>query len=83
MNRTLDPSSAVPVNALVFSGGDVWTEDEPDAQATAIFQTLAQSAPGPSSTKLNESSRSDGEQNVSTYVRVFEGASHFFRNFVR
>ncbi|KAG8217794.1 putative fanconi-associated nuclease 1 [Butyriboletus roseoflavus] len=67
MNRTLDPSSAVSVNALVFSGGEVWTEDEPDAQASAILQTLAQSVPGSSSAKLNESGRSDGEQNISTY----------------
>lgn len=80
MNRTLDSSSAVSVNALVFSGGEVWSEDEPDA--STILQTLAQSVPGPSSTKPNETNPSDGEQNVSTYVRVFEGAPCFPRDSV-
>lgn len=67
-------SSAVSVNALVFSGGEVWSEDEPDARANAVLQTLAQSVPGPSSANIDEARRSDGDQCVSTYVRVFEGA---------
>ena len=67
-------SSAVSVNALVFSGGQVWSEDEPDAQADVVLQTLAQPVPGPSSAETNQASRSNGDQNVSTYVRVFEGA---------
>jgi hypothetical protein len=67
-------SSAVSVNALVFSGGEVWNEDEPDAQANAVLQTLAQSEPGPWSAKTGEVRRPDGDYSVSTYVRVFEGA---------
>lgn len=70
MNRTLDSSSATLVNALVFSGGETWSQDEPGAQENPNLQTV----PGLSSNKTNESSRSDEEQNVSTYVRVFEGA---------
>lgn len=82
MNRIVDSSSAISINALVFSGGEAWREDEPDARESAIFQTLAQSVPGPSSAEPNETSRSDGEQNVSAYVRVFEGAPHFSRDSV-
>ncbi|KAF8447634.1 VRR-NUC domain-containing protein [Boletus edulis BED1] len=67
-------SSAVSVNALVFSGGEVWSEDEPDVQANAILQTLAQSVTlaGPSSAGTNETRQSVADRNVSTYVRVFE-----------
>jgi len=76
MNRTSDASSAVSVNALVFSGGEVWGEDEPDTQANAILHTLAQAVPGPSSATTKETGQPDGDQNVSTYVRVFEGVVH-------
>lgn len=72
MNRTLDASSAVSVNALVFSGGEIWSEDEPDAQANVVLQSLAQSVAAPSSAEINETSQSAADQNVSTYVRVFE-----------
>ncbi|KAN0077005.1 VRR-NUC domain containing protein [Tylopilus felleus] len=73
MNRTSDTPSAVSVNALVFSGGEVWGEDEPDAQANAILQTLAESVPGPSNPQTaDNTARSVKGHNVSTYVRVFE-----------
>lgn len=77
MNRTSDTPSAVSVNALVFSGGEVWGEDEPDAQANAILQTLAESVPGPSNPQTaDNTARSVKGHNVSTYVRVFEGAPY-------
>lgn len=78
MNRTLDASSAATVNALVFTGGEVWNEDEPDRQTNAILQALDESVPGASSAKTDETKG----QSVSPYVRVFEGAYHSPNDFV-
>lgn len=62
--------SALSVNALVFSGGEICSQDEPDARTNGNVHTV----PEPSSNKTSEPSRSDEEHNVNTYVRVFEGA---------
>ena len=77
MNRALDCSSALSVNSLVFSGGETWSEDEPNTRVSANLQSLAQSVPGPSSNDTDESRRSGKEQDISTYVRIFEGALKF------
>lgn len=72
MNEGWDSSSAVSVNALVFSGGEVLNEEEQNTQANA---SLTESVSGPSV-------QSDEGQNISAYVRAFEGASHLPSGFV-
>ncbi|KAG9318761.1 hypothetical protein JVU11DRAFT_860 [Chiua virens] len=68
MDCAFESLSAVSVNALVFLGGEIWNEDEPDTR----INTILQSVPGPSSATANGTSQSDEEQRVSAYVRVFE-----------
>ncbi|KAF9246229.1 VRR-NUC domain-containing protein [Melanogaster broomeanus] len=72
MNHNSTSPATISVNALVFSGGEGWGEDDTGRDPDVVLQAVDPSAPGPSSVHLNQQKVPDRERNVSTYVRIFE-----------
>jgi Fanconi-associated nuclease 1 len=75
MNRGSDSLSANSVNALVFSGGEGW-ELEGDDTGMDLPNDVME-AVDPSIVQFNQGNLPVREQNVSAYVRIFEGASGY------
>ncbi|KAF9227566.1 hypothetical protein BS17DRAFT_773961 [Gyrodon lividus] len=66
MNRASDSPSANSVNALVFSGGEGWEEDDTCMDSpNVLLQAVG-------SVQINEENPQNVKRNVSTYVRIFE-----------
>ncbi|KIJ69190.1 hypothetical protein HYDPIDRAFT_144969 [Hydnomerulius pinastri MD-312] len=72
MTRPSDFPSAISVNALVFSGGEDWGEDDPTIDSTTVSSQTGPAAAGPSSQQINQDQPEFRGPHISTYVRIFE-----------